>query len=98
MRVLVIEDEAGLGEVFRDFLLELGHQPLGVPRAEAALGGAAAPRPPRVTPPPRRPRPGRAAPPPAGGARPAGPWRSPSGSASTRASSTTRRRWRSARR
>jgi CheY-like chemotaxis protein len=38
MRVLVVEDEADLGDVFRDFLLELGHQPLVVRSAEAALG------------------------------------------------------------
>jgi CheY-like chemotaxis protein len=38
MRVLVVEDEEVLGEVFRDFLTELGHQPLVVRSAEAALG------------------------------------------------------------
>ncbi len=38
MRVLVIEDEPALGDVFQDFLLELGHQPLVVRSAEAALG------------------------------------------------------------
>ena len=38
MRVLVVEDEPALGDVFRDFLLELGHQPLVVRSAEAALG------------------------------------------------------------
>ncbi len=38
MRVLVVEDETDLGDVFRDFLLELGHQPLVVRSAEAALG------------------------------------------------------------
>jgi len=38
MRVLVVEDELDLGDVFRDFLLELGHQPLVVRSAEAALG------------------------------------------------------------
>ena len=38
MRVLVVEDEPDLGDVFRDFLLELGHQPLVVRSAEAALG------------------------------------------------------------
>lgn len=37
MRVLVVEDDENLGEVFRDFLLELGHQPLVVGSAEAAL-------------------------------------------------------------
>jgi DNA-binding response OmpR family regulator len=38
MRVLVVEDEQDLGEVFRDFLTELGHQPVLVRSAEAALG------------------------------------------------------------
>jgi DNA-binding response OmpR family regulator len=38
MRVLVVEDETDLGEVFRDFLSELGHQPILVRSAEAALG------------------------------------------------------------
>jgi CheY-like chemotaxis protein len=38
MRVLVVEDETDLGEVFRDFLSELGHQPIVVRSAEAALG------------------------------------------------------------
>ena len=37
MRVLVVEDDRNLGEVFRDFLLELGHQALVVGSAEAAL-------------------------------------------------------------
>jgi len=38
MRVLVVEDEPDLADVFRDFLLELGHLPLVVHTAEAALG------------------------------------------------------------
>jgi DNA-binding response OmpR family regulator len=38
MRVLVVEDEPDVGDVFRDFLLELGHNPLVVRSAEAALG------------------------------------------------------------
>ena len=38
MRVMVVEDEEVLGEVFRDFLTELGHQPMVVRSAEAALG------------------------------------------------------------
>jgi CheY-like chemotaxis protein len=38
MRVLVVEDEEDLREVFRDFLTELGHQPVVVRSAEAALG------------------------------------------------------------
>lgn len=37
MRILVIEDDANLGEVFRDFLLELGHHPEVLRSAEAAL-------------------------------------------------------------
>jgi len=45
MRVLVVEDEKDLGDVFRDFLLELGHQPLVVRSAEAALGRLATERP-----------------------------------------------------
>jgi len=38
MRILVVEDEEDLGEVFRDFLSELGHRPVVVRSAEAALG------------------------------------------------------------
>jgi CheY-like chemotaxis protein len=38
MRVLVVEDEHDLSEVFRDFLTELGHQAVVVRSAEAALG------------------------------------------------------------
>jgi CheY-like chemotaxis protein len=38
MRVLVVEDEEPLGEVFRDFLAEMGHDALVVRSAEAALG------------------------------------------------------------
>src|SRR2546430_9143497 len=37
MRVLVVEDEPGLGDLLGDFLLELGHRPLVVRSAEAAL-------------------------------------------------------------
>jgi len=37
MRVLVVEDQVDLGDVFRDFLSELGHQPVVVHTAEAAL-------------------------------------------------------------
>src|SRR2546427_2975965 len=37
MRVLIVEDQVDLGDVFRDFLLELGHQPVVVHPAEAAL-------------------------------------------------------------
>src|SRR3989304_1653883 len=57
MRILVVEDETDLGDVFRDFLLELGHQPLVVRSAEAALGRLATERPHAVIldlPPPRQ--------------------------------------------
>ena len=37
MRVLVVEDQVALGDVFRDYLFELGHQPVVVHTAEAAL-------------------------------------------------------------
>src|SRR5947209_7023077 len=37
MRVLVVEDQVDLGDVFRDFLVELGHHPLVVHTAEAEL-------------------------------------------------------------
>jgi len=37
MRVLVVEDQADLGDVFRDYLFELGHQPVVVHTREAAL-------------------------------------------------------------
>jgi CheY-like chemotaxis protein len=37
MRVLVVEDQVDLGDVFRDFLLELGHHAVVVHTAEAAL-------------------------------------------------------------
>ena len=37
MRVLIVEDQVDLGDVFRDFLLELGHHPVVVHTAEAAL-------------------------------------------------------------
>src|SRR3972149_1723697 len=56
MRILVVEDETDLGDVFRDFLLELGHQPLVVRSAEAALGRLATERPDAIIlaiPPPR---------------------------------------------
>jgi CheY-like chemotaxis protein len=45
MRVLVVEDEEDLGAVFRDFLFELGHQPVVVRSAEAALGTMQSQRP-----------------------------------------------------
>jgi CheY-like chemotaxis protein len=38
MRVLVVEDEEAVGDVFLDYLVELGHQPSLVRSAEAALG------------------------------------------------------------
>src|SRR5688572_6887735 len=45
MRVLVVEDEGPLGEVFRDFLAEMGHDPIVVQTAEAALGSLERQRP-----------------------------------------------------
>jgi CheY-like chemotaxis protein len=38
MKILVVEDEVQVGEVFRDLLLELGHEPVLVRSAEGALG------------------------------------------------------------
>jgi CheY-like chemotaxis protein len=38
MRVLVVEDESGPAAVLVDYLIELGHHPIVVPSAEAALG------------------------------------------------------------
>lgn len=38
MRVLVVEDEAEVADVFFDYLTELGHEPMVVRSAEAALG------------------------------------------------------------
>lgn len=37
MRVLIVEDEPDVGAVFRDYLVELGHEPVLVGTAEAAL-------------------------------------------------------------
>ena len=45
MRVLIVEDEQDVGDVFLDYLLELGHQPLLVRTAEAALGKLVTERP-----------------------------------------------------
>ena len=45
MRVLVVEDEQDVGDVFIDYLLELGHEPLLVRSAEDALGTLASERP-----------------------------------------------------
>ena len=45
MRVLVVEDEEPLGEVFRDFLAEMGHDAIIVRSAEAALGSLERQRP-----------------------------------------------------
>jgi CheY-like chemotaxis protein len=45
MRVLVVEDEGALGEVFRDFLAEMGHDATVVRSAEAALGSLERQRP-----------------------------------------------------
>jgi DNA-binding response OmpR family regulator len=38
MKILIVEDEVPVGEVFRDLLLELGHEPVLVRSAEGALG------------------------------------------------------------
>jgi len=38
MKILVVEDDLDVGTVFRDFLLELGHEPVLARSAEAALG------------------------------------------------------------
>jgi CheY-like chemotaxis protein len=38
MKILIVEDEVQVGEVFRDLLLELGHEPILVRSAEGALG------------------------------------------------------------
>jgi CheY-like chemotaxis protein len=38
VKVLVVEDELAVGAVFRDFLLELGHEAVLARSAEAALG------------------------------------------------------------
>ena len=38
MKILIVEDEVQVGEVFRDLLLELGHEPVLVRSAEGALG------------------------------------------------------------
>ena len=45
MRVLVVEDEQPLAEVYRDFLAELGHDAVIVRSAEAALGSLERQRP-----------------------------------------------------
>ena len=38
MKILIVEDEVQVGEVFRDLLLELGHEPVLVRSAEGAVG------------------------------------------------------------
>ena len=45
MRVLVVEDEPDVGAVFLDYLVDLGHEPLLVRTAEAAVGKVATERP-----------------------------------------------------
>ena len=37
MKVLIVEDERDVGEIFADFVIELGHEPVVVRSAEAAL-------------------------------------------------------------
>lgn len=45
MRVLVVEDEVAVADVFTDYLVELGHQPVLARSAEAALGKLESERP-----------------------------------------------------
>jgi CheY-like chemotaxis protein len=45
MKILVVEDEVDIGEVFRDFLLELGHEPVLARSAEGALSSLQRARP-----------------------------------------------------
>jgi len=45
MRVLIVEDDERLAEIFRDFIGELGYQPTVVGSAEAALEALASARP-----------------------------------------------------
>lgn len=45
MRVLVVEDEVAVADVFTDYLVELGHQPAVARSAEAALGKLQSERP-----------------------------------------------------
>jgi DNA-binding response OmpR family regulator len=45
MRILIVEDDQRLADIFRDFIGELGYQPIVVGSAEAALESLAAARP-----------------------------------------------------
>ena len=45
MRILVVEDDERLAEIFRDFIAELGYQPVVVGSAEAALEALTTARP-----------------------------------------------------
>src|SRR5207245_8687958 len=45
MRILVVEDDERLAEIFRDFIAELGYQPTVVGSAEAALDALTSARP-----------------------------------------------------
>ena len=45
MRVLIVEDQQPVGEIFRDFVAELGHQPIVTTSAEAALDKLSTERP-----------------------------------------------------
>ena len=45
MRVLIVEDDERLAEIFRDFIGELGYQPIAVGSAEAAVEAMATARP-----------------------------------------------------
>jgi CheY-like chemotaxis protein len=50
MRVLIVEDEPDVGAVFHDYLLELGHEPVLVRTAEAALSRLETDRPDAILP------------------------------------------------
>ena len=45
MKILVVEDEVAVGAVFRDLLVELGHEPLIIRSAEGAVGSLQKTRP-----------------------------------------------------
>ena len=45
MRILIVEDDERLAEIFRDFVAELGYQPIVVGSAEAALEALTSARP-----------------------------------------------------
>jgi len=45
LRILIVEDDERLAEIFRDFIAELGYQPIAVGSAEAALEALTTARP-----------------------------------------------------